>query len=140
MRLSLGEAFRKGEKKKKRKPSFRWLQICLAGGSRDLILPVHTEEGLISQGRCGDFGKVPLAAAGGLVPRPGHRHGDIMGRCSHRHCFPAWDPVCPAPKGSQGSKSSQKLQDGSRGCPLKDKRGVRAGLGAPAPCSLLARS
>lgn len=111
-------SFQEGEKKKKGKPSFRWLQICLAAGSRDLTLPVHTEEGLISQGCCGGFGKVPLAAAGGLVPRPGDRQGDIVGRCSHRHCFPAWDPVCPAPKGSQGSKSSQKLQDRSRGCPL----------------------
>lgn len=48
-------------------------------------------------------------------------------------------PCVSCSKGSQGSKSSQKLQARSRGCPLKDNRGVRTGLGVPAPCSLLAR-
>lgn len=91
MRLCLGEASRKGKKKrKKKKTSLRCLEICLAGDGRDVPLPARTEEGLISLGWCRALGRCPLPLK--VAERHSrHRPGDSVGTISGGHWLPAVD-------------------------------------------------
>lgn len=78
MRLCLAEASREGEKNKKKKEgkkkpsSFRWLEIRLAAESRDLILPLCAQEGLLSQDGAQTSGRSCLCCSG---PCSRHRRG-----------------------------------------------------------------